>query len=89
MYDHLWLLHLSDRLWQLNPLIPRPVFFSEYPWLIVETSASIYLNTFVSSSTCAQVTEIIYVHSKLLIVDDKITIIGSGEPTIIVFVRSI
>lgn len=26
-----------------------------------------------------QVTEILYVHSKLLIVDDKITVIGSGN----------
>ena len=26
-----------------------------------------------------QVTEILYVHSKLLIVDDKITVVGSGD----------
>ena len=29
-------------------------------------------------NSSSQVTELIYIHSKLLIVDDKITIIGSG-----------
>ena len=30
------------------------------------------------NNAIAQVTELIYVHSKLMIVDDKITIVGSG-----------